>query len=116
MISDRDFDSRELHSFFERNDECFMRPLAESLVRFNITFGEYMKKLASHGTIAYERDSESGMLKGVVIGYTNNLPDDRGSYITQVLTDKSYFRQGVCLRLLNEYKEYCMTKISRIYG
>ncbi len=110
MIHDKTFPVEVLSEFLVRNDREFSTPLTEQARRQNTTFDAYMHKLSSLGTIAYELDEASGTLKGVVIGYTHNLPEDRGSYITQVVVDRKYQREGICSRLLKEYIEFCRTK------
>ena len=110
MIHDKTFPVQELSAFLARNDKEFSTPLTEQARRQNTTFDAYIHKLSSLGTIAYELDGASGAIKGVVIGYTHNLPEDGGSYITQVVVDRKYQRQGVCSRLLKEYIALCRAK------
>lgn len=110
MISDKTFPVDELHDIFAENDTAFTMPITEQARRQGFTLNQYITKMATLGTVAYERDYENGKLKGVVIGYTDNLPDDLGSYITQVVVDSAYRKQGVCSRLLREYIEFCRAK------
>lgn len=105
MIIDRKFPADELEQFLTDNDDAFLTSLSDVLKRQGTNIKEYAKKLASLGTIAYEKDGER--IKGAVIGYTHNLPIGGGSYITQVVTEKKYRNQGVCKRLLKEYFSYC---------
>lgn len=107
MISDRNFPVEALKIFLEENDTAFTHPLSEALAKQGTTLEEYADKLARLGTIAYEADEENGKIKGAVIGYTHNLPEGGGSYITQAVTGINYRRQGVCGRLLKEYFDYC---------
>lgn len=105
MIADRSFDIRVMTDFLQRNDGAFTRPLSQTLKEQGQTLEDYAEKLCRMGTVAYETDGDAIM--GVVIGYTQNLPEDNGSYITQVVTDPKYRRRGVCKRLLAEYFDFC---------
>lgn len=107
MIFDRNFPVGSLIQFLEVNDAAFTKPLSLVLKKQNMTLESYAQKLSSVGTIACEFDGNGGEIKGLVIGYTHNLPQDGGSYITQVVTGQNYRRQGVCKRLLREYFDYC---------
>lgn len=107
MLSDLLFSQSRLAAFLEENDTAFTHPLSEVLKKQGITVREYAEKLAKSGTIAYEEDKETGRIKGVVIGYTHNLPEDGGSYITQVVTALAFRKQGVFTRIMQEYIDYC---------
>lgn len=109
MICNRAFPYKLLLSLLHDNDTVFTTPLSESLKKRGSTVEEYALKLSKMATIAYEKD-ESGDLKGLIAGYTENLPEDNGSYIAQVLTVPEYQKQGVCGRLLREYCNYCAQK------
>ena len=85
MIIDREFPADELEQFLTDNDDAFLTSLSDVLKRQGTNIKAYAKKLASLGTIAYEKDGER--IKGAVIGYTHNLPIGGGSYITQVVTE-----------------------------
>ena len=105
MIADRSFDVQRMISFLEKNDEAFTRPLSQTLKHQGQTLEEYAAKLCAFGTVAYELDGDN--ISGMVIGYTHNLPEDNGSYITQVVTDIDHRRRGVCSRLMAEYFGFC---------
>lgn len=109
MVADCCFPEKELYKFLIENDKAFTHPLSESLRERGTTLSQYATKLARLSTIAYEID-ESKAIKGVVVGYTRNLPEDGGSYITQVVTGSNYRKQGVCGRLLREYIAFCKNK------
>ena len=83
--------------------------MSESLAAREMTLSQYAAKLANLSTIAFEMD-ESKTIKGIVVGYTRDLPEDGGSYITQVVTGMNYRKQGVCGRLLREYIAFCQNK------
>jgi len=84
MIAYKSFDYDLLYSFFKENDKIFTRPLSDSLKDQNTTLSEWCQKICSKSTIAYELFDKE--LKGLVIGYTDNLPCDGGGYITIVAT------------------------------
>ncbi len=107
MISDRNFPVETLKLFLEENDTAFTHPLSEILAKQGSGLKAYSEKLAKLGTIACEIDEKNGKIKGVVIGYTHNLPEGGGAYITQAVTALDYRRQGVCGRLLKEFSDYC---------
>lgn len=108
MIYDRSFDQRQLYDFFSENADQFSSNLLEQIERSgNGTLEQYTEKLSRMATVACEK--EDGRIKGVVIGYTHNLPEDRGSYITYVVVAPAFRRQGVMRRLLEEYEAYCRT-------
>ena len=109
MIADCCFPETELYQFLLENDKAFTHPLSESLKERGMNLSQYAAKLARLSTISYELD-ESKTIKGIVVGYTNNLPEDGGSYITQVVTGMNYRKQGVCGRLLCEYIAFCQNK------
>lgn len=109
MIAERSFDEKRLMNFLIEMDNAFTQPLSISLGKQGLTIENYAHKLATCATIVYEED-DKGNLKGIVVGYTNNLPEDRSSYITQVVTSEIYRGQGVCTRLLKEYQEFCRHK------
>lgn len=109
MICDRAFPYDLLLSLLQNNDTVFTTPLSESLKKRGSTVEAYALKLSKTATIAYEKD-ESGIIKGLIAGYTENLPEGNGSYIAQVFTVPEYQRQGVCGRLLREYCDYCLQK------
>lgn len=110
MISDRNHPAESIAEFMAHNDDSFRVSLTESYKAHGVTLEQYAQKLSKLATIAYEKDEERGVIKGMVIGYTSNLPDDNGSFITQVATSKEYRRQGVCSRLLKEYTDICVKK------
>ena len=106
MICDRAFDAEELFVFFEENADQFSSDLHGQIERSgNGTLKQYTQKLSSKATIAYERDGDT--LKGVVIGYTHDLPDNGFSYITYVIVAPQYRGKGVMRRLMAEYEEFC---------
>lgn len=107
MIFDRNFPVDKLIQFLSDNDTYFTQPLSLVLQKQNMTIEAYSEKLSRYGTIACEFEENCGEIKGLVIGYTHNLPEDGGSYITQAVTGWTYRRQGVCKRLLKEYFAYC---------
>ena len=109
MIAEQCFDEKRLLNFLVDMDNAFTEPLSISLRKQGITLENYAHKLATCATIIYEED-DKGDLKGIVAGYTNNLPEDRSSYITQVVTRAIYRGQGVCTRLLKEYQDFCRQK------
>lgn len=109
MISDCNFSTSKLYNLLVENDKAFTLPLSQTLQTRGLLLSDYVNKLASFGTIAYETDGH-GVIKGIIIGYTNNLPEDRGSYIAQVVTCYKYRKQGVFSRLIREYIDFCKTK------
>lgn len=116
MIADRDFDITIMTDFLVQNDRAFKRPMSVSLALQNITIEEYSQKLCQKGTVVYEK-AENGDVKGMLIAYMHDLPADRGSYITLLLTSDKYRNQGVGYRLVEEYKEFCSDKnISYIWA
>jgi ribosomal protein S18 acetylase RimI-like enzyme len=116
MIAERNFPFERMYDFLLKNDCAFSVPLSKSLEKFSTNLENYAKKLSEKATVAWEEDH--GIIKGMVIGYTNDMPDiitggwggGQKSYITQVATDSLYRRQGVCQRLLAEYIEFCRKK------
>ncbi len=107
MISDRNFSVDALREFLAENDAAFTHPLSEVLAKQGSSLEAYSEKLAKLGTIACETDEDTGKIKGAVIGYTHDIPDGGGAYITQAVTGVNYRRQGVCGRLLKEFSDYC---------
>ena len=106
MIADRCFDEKTLYRFLERNADQFSSSLHEQIARSgNGDLEQYTRKLSTKATIAFETDGDA--IKGMLIGYTHDLPADKASYITYVIIDKKYRRQGVMKRILGEYEEYC---------
>lgn len=106
MISDRQFNQSMLYAFLSHNADQFSSNLHEQIARSgNGTLEQYTEKLSTKGTIAYEMDGET--IKGIIVGYTHDLPADGKSYITYVIVDRKYRGQGVMRRLLEEYQEYC---------
>ncbi len=108
MIYDRCFEYEELKNFLLRNDQEFMTPLSETLKRFQTNIEDYARKLCTKGTIACQKHNNE--ICCTIIGYTNDLPEDNGSYITQVMTDPKYRNQGIATKLLKEYIYYCQKK------
>ncbi len=114
LVCDRSFSIGRLKSFLERNDNAFTHPLSESLAIQGTTVEEYARKLCEKGTIVYEPDGSD--IKGILIGYTHDLPTDGGSYITQVVTDARYRGQGVFKRIMERYIRFCKDRgISTIW-
>lgn len=87
MIIDRKFPADELEQFLTDNDDAFLTSLSDVLKRQGTNIKEYAKKLASLGTIAYEKDGER--IKGAVIGYTHNLPIGGGHTLPKLLLRKN---------------------------
>ena len=109
MIWDRTFDQQQLFDFFSQNADQFSSNLLEQIKKSgNGTLEQYTTKLSCKATIACEYDdSDQKMIKGLVIGYTHDLPDTNESYITYVIVSPDYRKQGVMKRLLNEYEAHC---------
>ena len=107
MIWDRTFDQKELFDFFTENADQFSSNLIEQIEKSgNGTLEQYTEKLSSKATIACEYD-ENKSIKGVVIGYTHDLPESNDSYITYVVVSPQFRKQGVMKRLLSEYEDHC---------
>lgn len=102
MIGDCCVDYSFMYEFVVREAYDFLAP---QLVSQGISVEEYVKKLVSIGTIAYEVDDVNRMC-AFVVGYTHNTPDER-SYITQVFVGPQHRRQGLCGKLLKEYISFC---------
>ena len=106
FIADRTFEIDRLKEFLTENEKEFSEPLSVSVKeKMGMTLDQYVHKLCKYGTVVYELDRN--IIKGVVIGYTHELPEDGYSYITQVVTTKEYRGQGVSSRLLKSYIDYC---------
>ena len=109
MICNKCFPFDVLFKLLRDNDTAFSVSLSDVLLKQGKTVEEYAMKLSELATVAYEKD-ENGTIKGIVVGYTDALPEDKGSYIAQVLTVPEFQKQGVCGRLLLEYCNYCSHK------
>lgn len=109
MVADRNFPIRDMQDFLMENEMSFHTPLSKSLSKRGISIFEYAKKLCQKGTVVYERDCD-GYIKGMVIGYTCDLPEDNGSYITLMVVAEKHQKQGVASKLLDEYLEFCKNK------
>lgn len=106
MICDRNFSENRIFEFLLKENDEFPLSLDEQLKKNNTNLTEFSKKLSQKATIAYEEDNAE--IKGMVIGYVHDLPKDMSSYITYVIVDKNYRRQGVAKRLLTEYIDYAI--------
>jgi len=107
LIFDRSFDETIMYRFLLENADQFSSNLLEQVERSgNGTLEQFVHKLCSKGTVVCEQD-EKGTLKGLVIGYTHDLPPDNSSYITYLIVAPQYRRQGIATRLLDEYISYC---------
>lgn len=106
FIADRTFEIQSLLEFLSDNDKEFTEPLSVSVKeKIGMTLEQYVCKLCKYGTIVYELDGN--IIKGVVIGYTHELPENGYSYITQVVTSRKYRGKGVSSSLLQHYIDYC---------
>ena len=106
FVADRTFEVESLLEFLLDNDKEFTKPLSVSVKeKIGMTLEQYVCKLCKYGTIVYELDENR--IKGVVIGYTHELPENGYSYITQVVTSKKYRGKGVGSSLLQHYIDYC---------
>jgi hypothetical protein len=73
MIAERNFPFERMYDFLLKNDCAFSVPLSKSLEKFSTNLENYAKKLSEKATVAWEEDH--GIIKGMVIGYTNDMPD-----------------------------------------
>lgn len=103
MISDRNTKKEALISFFQGISADMQ--LENVLKKMGTNLQQYCSKLAEKATIAY-KTANDGSIIAIVAGYTHDLPDDLGSYITQVGTLSDYRRRGISGELLLEYVEY----------
>lgn len=108
MVSDRNFSVKELFSFLDENSCLFDVDLHTQAANQNMSLFEYAQKLARKATIAYARSKDSE-LQGTVIGYMHNIPEDGGSYITQVIVAKKWQSKGIGKILLQEYFDKAKT-------
>ena len=109
MLQDRQFDQKLLFDFFASNADQFSSDLYGQIARSgNGTLEQYTEKLSKKATVAYEMDGQK--LKGLVIGYTHDLPENGYSYIAYVIVSPEYRGQGVMRRLLEEYEAFCKTQ------
>jgi ribosomal protein S18 acetylase RimI-like enzyme len=113
MILDKNFSVEILKDFLKKNDEIFTHPLSETLLRQHTTIDNWTTKLCSKATFAFELDKSC--VKGVVIGYTKNLPADGGGYITIVAVAPECRKQGIAGRLLQEYIAYSKNKTKYLW-
>ena len=106
MIFDRNLNAEIIFDFLLSENESFQPPLTEQLNNFykgDMSLRKFSEKLSEKATIALEKRGED--IGGVVIGYTHDTPDNK-SYITYVVVNSSYRRQGIASRLLDEYFSY----------
>ena len=92
----------KMFDFMEKTDGFFKN----QLIKNQLSIEEYAKKLCEKATITYEENDE---VEGMVIGYTEDTPDN-SSYITQVYVLPKYRKKGLGGRLLEEYIDYCEKK------
>ena len=103
MLQDRQFDQKLLFDFFASNADQFSSDLYGQIARSgNGTLEQYPEKLSKKATVAYEMDGQK--LKGLVAGYTHDLPENGYSHIPYVIVSPEYRGQGVMRRLLEEYE------------
>ena len=92
----------EFAEFVKKNLDQFMTP-------YNVPdIDEYIMKLYTIGTIAYERN-ENNQIIAILVGYTDNTPDNN-SYLTMGVVDNKYRNKGYIKKLMSYMEEVCIEK------
>lgn len=95
----------EFYAFMVNNQNEFITPLEKQVANLS----KYINKLYTIGTIAYQKNIRDGHTMGVVIGYTDNTPDNI-SYVTQVVVRAEDRGKGLVQKLFSEYEMVCKNK------
>ena len=110
MIAHKNFTYELLYSFMKKNDDAFQVPFSKQLSNSGQTLESWCKKICSKGTVCYESDENA--LKGLVIGFTENIPAESGGggYISVLVVAADFKHQGIGYKLLCEYINFAKSK------
>lgn len=106
MIYDRTMEQSVIYNFLLRENDSFVPTLMEEVNAFHkgkLTLEQFSQKLADKGTVAIEMVGDD--IGGMLIGYMHDTPDQR-SYMTYLIVNRDYRRQGIAGRLMDEYFAY----------